>query len=501
MPRRLLILLLFCMVRITGYSSSYEYSGNCAKAYESFLSLHFQEGRNYLAQEAKANPGNLMAVYIADYEDCVLLLLNCSQEEYNLRKAHFEDRLNLLENGERTSPWYRLCKAGLYLHWAIINVRFGDQYRAAINFRKSFSLSGDNKRLFPQFAYNDVFGGLEEAMVGSLPGSYKWLASLLGMKGNIKEGDQKIEAFINTHTPDQPLYSESVLYHLYVRFYLLARQREVWNFLNNPQFDTHNNLLNVFVKTNIGLDFRKTDEVVTALKAASGEPEYSRYPIFDYLYGAALLTRLDTAAANYLQRYLTNNKSDILVKDAWQKTAFAWYVNGNMARANYSLQQVAKSGSARIDADKQALRFAENKMWPAVPLLQARLLIEGGYYTRALTLLTNINPASLSGPADNAEFYFRLGRAYEELADSNTGKSYYQQALAQYGMAVAAGRNRHEQFAARAMLHTGKIFERLNMKTEAISKYKECLDMPAHDFQNSIDQQAKAGINRIEGAL
>jgi hypothetical protein len=36
------------------------------------------------------------------------------------------------------------------------------------------------------------------------------------------------------------------------------------------------------------------------------------------------------------------------------------------------------------------------------------------------------------------------------------------------------------------------------MDKEAVAMYTRCVNMPEHDFQNSIDQQAKAGMNRIE---
>jgi hypothetical protein len=45
----------------------------------------------------------------------------------------------------------------------------------------------------------------------------------------------------------------------------------------------------------------------------------------------------------------------------------------------------------------------------------------------------------------------------------------------------------------------GIIYEHTGQTKEAIDRYNECLDMPSHDFQNSIDNQAKAGLNRIEG--
>lgn len=463
--------------------------------------MHLKEGRDYVAAEAKTDPNNLMAVYIADYEDCLLLLINCDRTEYEQRKDHFSDRLTQLEKGDKNSPWYRLCRAGVYLHLAIVNTRLGDQYKAALNFRRSFSLLHENMELFPRFEYNNIFAGLQESVVGSLPGSYKWLAAVFGMKGSIKAGTSKITAFVNSHSPGQPFYEETVLYYLYTSFYLLSDQQKVWNFLNSRNFTTHNNLINTFVKINIALDYRKADAAIETLRSAAAEPEFEKYPIFDYQFGAALLTRLDTTAAAWLEQYLAKNKSNVYIKDAWQKTAFAWYTNNNTAKAQHALEQIKTQGTTRIDADKQANKFAENNAWPPIPLLQARLLIEGGYYERALAVLQHMDMSLLNTPPAKAEYYFRLGRAYEELAISNPGKGYYQQAFAQYRNTISTGKERHEQFAARAALQMGKMMEQLGMKQEALAKYRECLDMPSHDFQNSIDQQAKSGINRIESDL
>lgn len=477
---------------------TYTYTDNCARAYNHFLSMHFAEGRQAIALERKNNPDNLMAVYMSDYEDCIVLLINCNVADYRQRADQMSTRLELLGQGDTKSPWYRFCYAGMYLHRAIINIRFGEQYKAALHFRKSFALLKENQRLFPAFEHNNIIAGLLESVVGSLPGSYKWLAAVFGMKGSVKQGTDKLAAFVNTHNNTHPLYTETVLYYLYARFYLLAEQQEVWELLSKPQFVTRNNLLNTFVKANIALDYRRSDEAIELLRAAAAEPGYGSYPIFDYQYGMGLLTRCDTASTYYFHKYLRNNKSDIYIKDAWQKMAFAWHVNGNKEKAAYCRLQAAREGSARLDADKQAARFAAGDTWPNSVLLQARLLIEGGYNEKALTILQGIEKGKLQQPADRAEYHFRLGRVYEELAKKPGNGHYYKQALAQYKDAMTEGKGRREQFAARAALHTGKIYELLEMNTEAITSYNECLNMPDHDFQNSIDQQAKSGINRIE---
>ncbi len=477
---------------------SYTYTENCARAYNYFMSLHMAEGRLAIAQERQANPDNLMAVYLADYEDCILLLINCDATEYKARAGKMDERLRILANGTSSSPWYRFCYAGMHLHRAIINIRFGEQYKAAFNFRKSFALLRENQRLFPSFAHNNIISGLQEAVVGSLPGSYKWLAAVFGMKGSVKKGTDKLAAFVHSHNANDPLYTETFLYYLYTRFYLLAEKDQVWQILNSDAYVTKGNLLNTFVKANIALDNRHSHEAEVVLKEAAGEPGFNNYPIFEYQLGYAQLTQLDTAAATHFGRYLRANQSDVYIKDAWQKSAFSWYAAGMNEKATYCRKMAATEGTARIDADKQAARFANSGSWPDRTVLRARLLTEGGYYERALAILQGIQKTQLQNAADLAEYHYRYANVYEEMARMPGKGHYFKDALAQYREAITAGMGRREQYAARAALHTGIIYETLNMHSEALKAYNDCLNMPDHDFQNSIDQQAKSGINRIE---
>lgn len=494
--------MLFLMLFTTGKAVAaytYTYSDHCARAYNHFMALHIAEGRQELLLEKKQHPDNLMAVYIADYEDCLVLLMNCNIEDYAQRTGKMAERMQLLDRGDRSSPWYRFCHAGAYLHRAIINLRFGEQYKAALHFRKSFALLRENQKLFPSFEYNNIISGLQEAVVGSLPDSYKWLAAVFGMKGSIKTGTDKLGTFVKQHNSSDPLYTETLLYYLYARFYLLAEQEEVWQMLNSDQYSSKNNLLTTFVKVNIALDYRKADDAIALLRTAAADPGFAAYPIFDYQQGMALLTQCDTGCTFYFQRYLAHNKSDLFIKDSWQRMALVWHVNGNREKAVYCRRQITAGGTARLDADKQAERFATTGMWPNRALLQARLLIEGGYNEKALVLLQGIAKGQLQGAADRSEYCFRLGRVYEELARKPGGGQYFKQALAQYREAMKEGAGRREQYAARAALHMGKIYETLNLPAEALAMYNECLNMPDHDFQNSIDQQAKSGINRVEG--
>ena len=462
------------------------------------MSLRMADGHRIIEEAQQQAPGNLMAIYVANYEDCIALLLNGSEKEYTARLAKMDARISALDQGPESSPWHRLCKAGIYLHRTLVNMRFGASYKAAIDFKHSYSLLRENQRLFPSFSYNQVFAGIEEAVVGSLPSGYRSIAAVLGIRGNIHHGVSMLSAFLQAHTSSDPLYEEALLYYQYARFYFQNEQQEVWNFVNSSSFNT-GSLMHLFVNANIGLDFRKADEVFKSLSAAGHTPLLAELPVFDYQQAMALTYRLDTGATWYFRQYTDRTKSSNFIKDAWQKSAFVWYVNGNKAKAEACRARIKQAGVARLDVDKQAQRFAEAGQWPDARLLRVRLLTDGGYNARALAELNAIQPAQLNAEADRAEYYYRLGRVYQELAETGIPKEYTQPALANYRLAIQQGKDRHEQFAARAALQMGKMYEHLGMGPDAMRSYHECLGMPAHDFQNSIDQQAKAGINRIGG--
>ncbi|MBS1588773.1 MAG: hypothetical protein JST52_04085 [Bacteroidetes bacterium] len=488
---RWLLLLFLVSVSQPTYSQQYvyDYSPLCSKAYDQYMSLNLSAGNATIKQELVNNPYNLMATYLADYEDCLLLLMNGDKRDYQQRENHFDERLELLEKGTKHSPWHRLCKAGLYFHWALVHIRFGENLQAATTFRRSFLLLKENAKLFPDFPQNQIFLGTEEAVVGTVPDNYQWLASIFGMKGDVKKGVAKLNHFINTGNEHTPLRTEAIIFQIYLKFYLLSQQEEVWNFVNSLRFSTNNNLLHSFVKANIALNFRKADVALQTLQNARQIADYNKYPILDFETGTALLHKLDPEAATYFLRFLARFRGNFFVKDAYQKLSFLSYLQKNLSQAAYYRQQVLKQGSKLVDADKQAMRFAESNICPAPAILEARLLSDGGYYQVALQKLLDVDANKLS-LVDRLEYYFRLGRIYDEL--DNDSKS-----IQFYTTTIQYGRSRPEHFAARSALQMGMMYERKGKKNDALRCYNDCLSMRGHDFQANIDQQAKAGLNRL----
>jgi tetratricopeptide (TPR) repeat protein len=87
---------------------------------------------------------------------------------------------------------------------------------------------------------------------------------------------------------------------------------------------------------------------------------------------------------------------------------------------------------------------------------------------------------------------YRLGRAYDELKQDA-------EAIQYYNRTIRSGENSSTYFAARAALQAGYIFEKNGQKAKALEYFNKVLDMDDHEFKNSLEQRAKAGINRLKG--
>ncbi len=479
----------------SGFSNNYffDYNTTCSEAYRAYMSLRVEEGDALIRRELTGNPYNLMATYVADYGDCLRLLFNGDPREFSERAAHQSERLERLEMANDSDPWKRLSKAGIQLHWALIHLRQGRNIKAGWGFRRSYLLLRENASLFPNFADDDALYGVEEALAGIIPDSYKWLANVLGMNGDFNAGLRRLRQFLHRNTDANAAFrEEALLYDIYLRYLYGNRKKEVWQQVaDDRRFPCTGNLMRLFVRGNLAISSREAETAIATLRQAEAIPGSSRWPVFDLELGSALLLRLDAGSIGYLQRYVQRNRGGLFTKDALQQAALAAYLDGDRQRAEAFRRRILSEGSTLTDADKQARRFAEENNWPNALLLSARLLIDGGYAADALRKLKAIDPNSFSAPSDRLEFDFRMGRALEETGDAAAAVQAYQRA-------INRGRNRPEYFAARAALQMAGIYESRRQVPEAIRYYREALSMRNHDFQASIDQQAKAGLARLQ---
>jgi tetratricopeptide (TPR) repeat protein len=125
-------------------------------------------------------------------------------------------------------------------------------------------------------------------------------------------------------------------------------------------------------------------------------------------------------------------------------------------------------------------------------LLQSRLLSDGGYFEEALRSLQGVSSSSFAQPEDKCELAYRLGRIYDGLGRGD-------EAIVAYLTTIKTGEQLPAYYAARAALQAGYIYEGRGERDKAIAFFQKCLSLKDHDYKNSLDQRAKAGIARCKG--
>lgn len=470
----------------------FDFNTRCRQAYHEIVQLKLVTGQQLLNAEKAQHPDNLVPFLLENYIDFFTLFFNEDQAEYKKRLPNRDKRLELMNQGPQNSPFQLFSRAVIHFQWAAVRVKFGHNWDAGWEFRRSFLQIKENAQSFPGFTPNQLYRGAMQVAAGTIPDGYKWLSNLLGISGSIKKGMATLNDFLKRDDEWSQLFrEEAIFYYCYLKFYIENDKAGVFSFIEQQGLDVVNHHLFAYLAANLHLNNQQAQQAEQIIGNRNTGGAYLSLPVWDMEMGYAKLHRLDPEAGVYFERFLSGFKGRFYVKDVLQKLSWHYYLQGNQAKADECRQLIKSKGSTDTEADKQALKEAGTGKWPNKLLLQARLLNDGGYHRQALALLHGKTVQYFSLPEEKLEFAYRAGRLYDDVGVDS-------QAIAYYKLAIDLGAQRKEYFAARAALQTGFIYEQWGDKAAAMQWFQRCLGMKDHDFKNSLDSRAKAGIARCK---
>ncbi len=475
----------------------------CLDAYKSILSLKFEKASAILKEEEKADPDNLFPVYLEDYIDFLSAFISESDTRYAQYGKNFDKRLSLIKKGDKNSPYLNLFLDNMQLHYALTQVRFGDNLSSATSFSAAFHSFEDNENRFPAFLSHKTGLGLTQILAAMIPDNYQWMLSMLGISGETETGLKALQKVVDYSGNDEFINIGKM-----EAIFLMAITGE--RFSTNKKiplqimqrfagqqtgFPTQDNPLYIFARAKIfsaaGLN-DKAIEVLSLYRPGPGD-----FPFFylSYMMGAAKLNRLDRDGDLLFGRYIANASGKNFIKSSYQRLAWDALLKGDHQKYEQYRKLTLSQGSTRSESDKQAQKEASFAGKISVPLLKARLLFDGGYYDRSLDILlgTRMIEVILS-KKDLVEYHYRLGRIYQE-----TGQT--AKALESYNQTILKGSGESWYFAANAALQSGLIMESQKKFAEAAVFFRRCLSMENTEYKNSLDQKAKAGLKRIKSHL
>lgn len=469
-------------------NKDFDFNPNLQKAYQEIIKFKIESARQLLSKE---NPNNGIKILLDDYIDMIYLLNNGSQEEYKKLVENEEERLDLIDNLDKTSPYSRFIRAEIKLHWVPIKYRFGNETKAAWNFIQANKLLKENAKLFPNFIPQQKSLGLIHIIIGSIPESYTWVTNLIGLRGNVQKGQEEL----NRAMKDTIFGTETQFYNFYLQSYLLSfdvkKSEQLLKFAN-----AHQDYLSIsFLASAILMRDNKSNYALELIEERPSGNEYLMMPIFNYLKGEIALQRQDySQAITYYSAFTKNFKNPIFQKDAALKIFYAYWLSNDEEKALFYLNKIPKVGNTLADADKAAQKFYENyiskKQVPHKLLIKARFAFDGGFYDKAMRAIDGIKEKQMLNSKEQAEYYYRKGRICHKI-------NKIEQAIISYNQSIHLSENQEWGFGANSALQLGYIYRELGNLEQSKIFFNQAIAYKKHESKNSVDIRAKAALREF----
>ena len=465
------------------------------KAFELTLELKLDSATRYCKVLQASTDAQIAAwaAYLIDYQSFFKYFIS---ENNQVAKACDADRNNALEKISKlqdTGAWPRYLKAEVYLRSSLANFKQGNYASGAQALKKAHNLLEKNIKEYPAFPYHYRSYGAVQTMLSTVPDNYKWITNSLGLKGTYADGIKNIENALN-RTPitdfDKLFARETLFLFTFLQINVAQNAEAAWSMVETNTRDADKNLLSCYLRGVTALKSARNDEAIMVFKNGPSHPDFYPFVYLDYLLALAHLRKLEAEQSRSLfRKFLTHFQGVNHQKDALQKIAWSYLIEGNVNAYRFEIEKIKSTGINRLEGDKQAQIEAEKQHLPHISLLRMRLLFDGGYYNEALKTANGLNHKNLAA-AQLTEFKYRRGRIFQ-LQKRND------EALSDYEHAIASGSELPEYFAAAAALQSGYIYLALGNKDKA-KRYFELVSLCKNEeYKDSLRQKAKAALKNI----
>ena len=481
------------------YAADYDMNSNCRQAYDHILRLRFKQAESILTGESNSNPNNRIVSYLRNYAGFLEVIISEDKQKYEGFLSAKQGYLTHVASGEALSPWHLYTQAQIHLQHSTAALRFGDYANGAIGMNKAYRLLVKNETLFPEFRPNQVALGLLQVLIGSIPQNYQWVSKILYLQGTVEQGTENMQRALHDPVTAREfpfLTSESIFLLTFTTFNLSEDPQKVEfvdRFFNKPEIrqTLTNSPLLIYARSVFLMHTGRNEEAIEVLNMVPLSEDYYPFHYLQYLTGMAKLNRMDKDADVWFLRYVNKFKGSSFIKSAYQRLAWISLIKNDTTGYENYMKRVELFGNTTIDGDKQAEKEAKSKFIPNALLLKARLLSDGGYYTKADKVLIGIDQTGLKSEHERLEYSYRLAR-------NNHNRGKISQAKDGYISIILRGEKQPWYFAANSALQLGLIYENEGNPEKARQYYKKCLAMDYDEYRTGISQKAKAGLSRVK---
>ena len=473
-------------------AADFEMNPTMQRAYSEIIKTNLKVGRAILEND-KTNNG--VKIYLKSYADLVQLLINEEKDFYQQFIDNQTSRLLYFEKLDKKSPYNRFLRAEIHIHTAFVKLKFGHEVKGSWEIIKAYKLLEANAKEFPDFLPNQKSLGLLHILIGSTPENYQWVVTLLGLKGNVKQGLAELQNVIQKDS----IYSDEAqltdyLIHAFILKFTSGKLADFQTFI---QQNPYNQLYTFFGITTF-IKEGKSEFALTMIENRKLDKNHLPFPFLEYLKAEIYLQKgqYQTALKLY-QNFLIKYKGFNFLRDTYYKIFICYWLSNEEVKGIHYLEKIKSIGSTIVESDKVATTFSENylnkknlKPISQKVLMKARLAFDGGYYNTALEFLISYSESSFDQASDRAEFNYRKARIFQKLNN-------FSQAITYFERSIMFSENQNWSFGASSALQLGYIYWLKNEKAKAKSYFEKAISYKKHEYKNSIDNKAKAALNEM----
>ncbi|HEV7380455.1 MAG TPA: hypothetical protein VGN64_11705, partial [Dyadobacter sp.] len=284
----------------------------------------------------------------------------------------------------------------------------------------------------------------------------------------------------------------TLLLHAYT---LQLDSRQLTKIKQLAESNPDNLLLHFFATTTLMKEAR-SGEAGRILDEVPSGPSYIAFPFLDYLRGEIALQSGDyDKAFSYYSKFQSLYKGFNYIKDSNLKMFMCRWLAGRDTEAKPFIEKIKLEGSAIIEADKLAVRVADDytsgKLTATQKVLyKSRYATDGGFLSQAVSFLSDVTEASFNSMPDKAEFNYRKGRILQKSDKEDAALPYFQRC-------VNLTKGYPIGFGASSALQLGYIYKEKKQKAKAIEYFKVAMAYKKYEYKNSIDSKARAALTSL----
>lgn len=467
--------------------SYFDFGDKMKDLYQKALRLRFKEAKTGLQSEISRNAYNLTPHYIDDYIDFWRLYINESNLEYKTLKEKKESRAAKLALGDDGSPYWLYTQAEVFLRWALVETKFGDESEIVKDLKRAYALIEENKKRFPDFISNKKTSGLIQMLAAALPLSRR---NELGFKVSLKNGLDDVQTVIShaKKNPDYEFAEEVQIMYAVVLLLLGSDNPNHWKPIEASYLDHKSSPVAGYVLASMYINTGQSSKALLILDACPSGDDYYDMDYLTYLKGLCRLHKADNKASTFFNQYIKDHigthSGSHHVKDAYQKLAWSYLLQGDSKSYLSYMSEAAKKGEAVLEVDVLAQEEATAQSTPNINLLKARLYVEGGYYDNAAKELASVQETNLKNNNEKIDYHYLNARVMHFMKK-------YDDALTYYNNAINVQKNSTYHPACAAALYAATIYIYRKDNEKAKTYLYTCIKMsPAH-FRASLHGQAQ----------